>query len=58
MKNEDIEEYLEQNKNKFVTFKSSMTSKQQEFCHPNQPHVNPKAHLIKPRPGKKESLIV
>ena len=57
MKNNDIEEYLRGNKHKFVTFQSSLMKPQQEWSHPVKPHVNPKKHLIKPRPEKKEPVV-
>ena len=53
-----IEEFsIAKPKNKFVTFKSSMRDAEQPMHDETGriiPHVNPKRHLIKPRPDKKE----
>lgn len=52
-------------KPKFVTFKSSMrggetmqTTFDERPSGPIKPHVNPKRHLIKPRPDKKEPTFI
>jgi hypothetical protein len=48
-------------KNKFVTFKSSMRDTNQSMHDETGriiPHVNPKRHLIKPRPDKKEPTYI
>jgi hypothetical protein len=49
-------------KNKFVTFKSSMRdpgpASSLHDHHPIRPHVNPKKHLMKPRPERKEPTYV